>query len=37
MKILFSDFDGTIIHDGKALSDKNNEMIQKLRDEGHEL
>lgn len=35
MKILFSDFDGTLVHNTEALSLKNKEMMEELQRQGH--
>jgi hypothetical protein len=35
MKILFSDFDGTLISDQKELSNNNKDMMYKLQQQGH--
>lgn len=35
MKVLFSDFDGTLVEGNKELSQKNKEMMKRLQDEGH--
>ena len=35
MKILFSDFDGTLVENDKVLSQKNKEMMKMLQEQGH--